>query len=230
MRPLVTVDGPSGSGKSTLGRRLASALHVPLIDTGLFYRGVTVAAVRAGLDASDTEAVTALARTTRLELNTDPEASPDAWQLRVDGADAGELLRDPRHAPLLSAISAIPGVRDALLDAQRSLAVGGAVAVGRDCGTVVFPDAAVKIYLVAEAEVRAARRAAQLAESGARADSGDVAADVQGRDAVDSSRATAPLRPAADAHIIDTTTTSIDEMTAISLDLCRSAGWATTPA
>jgi cytidylate kinase len=115
MSMIVTVDGPAGSGKSTLGRRLAVELGLPFVDTGLFYRGVTVAAVRAGLDGGDPAAAERLAAAARIELNTDPTAGAGAWVVRVDGEEAGEAARDPHNARLLTALSGMEGVRRALL-------------------------------------------------------------------------------------------------------------------
>jgi cytidylate kinase len=221
---LVTVDGPAGSGKTTLGRRLAVALGLPLIDTGLFYRGVMVAAVGAGIDATDPEGAAALARRTRIEINTDPTASDRDWSIRVDGVDAGELARDPRRSTLLAELSAIAGVRAAVLGEQRRLAAGGAVAVGRDCGTVVFPWAPVKLWLWASPEVRAVRRAEQLAAAGVAVDPRQLEAEIAGRDALDAGREVAPLRPAADAHMIDSGLLDIDGMVACALEFCHDAG------
>ncbi|HEY6378075.1 MAG TPA: (d)CMP kinase [Candidatus Dormibacteraeota bacterium] len=224
---VVTVDGTAGSGKSTLGRRLALALALPLIDTGLFYRGVMVAAVASGLDPRDSDGAAALAQRTQIEVNTDPGATEGGWQLRVDGVDPGELARDPRLATLLSTLSAIPGVRAAILTQQRRPAQRcGAVAVGRDCGTVVFPDAMVKFYLWAAPEVRAHRRALQLAAAGTGIDEAALSDEIAGRDALDRDRAASPLRPAADAHMIDTGTVSVTAMVAEAVALCRARGLA----
>lgn len=219
---LVTVDGPAGSGKSTLGRRLATALHTPFIDTGLFYRGLTVAAANAGVAADDAAALAALARSVTIEVGTDPAEQPS---VRIDGVelDAG-ALHDPRQAALLAAVSRTPAVRAALRPRQRALARDGAVAAGRDCGTVVFPDAALKIYLDADAGVRAARRASQLRTRGAAVDVAVLDAEVRARDASDSTRADSPLRPAADARVIDTGALGIDEMVATALRWCRERG------
>ncbi len=222
--PVVTVDGPAGSGKSTLGHRLAAALHLPLIDTGLLYRGVTVAAVRAGIDASDPAQLAALAARTRIEVNTAAQAQPGDWTVRVDGRDAGAEARDPANATLLAQLSQIPAVRAALLPHQRRLAEHGAVAVGRDCGTVVFPDAAVKFFLVASPHVRAERRAAQLHAAGTEIDAAQLEAEIAGRDALDTERAVSPLRPAPDAHIIDTGSLDVEAMVDEALRLCQRAG------
>ena len=224
---VVTVDGPAGSGKTTLGRRLAVALGLPLLDTGLLYRGVMVAAVRAGLDASDVDAVAALAERTRIEVDTDPRA-PEQTALWVDGRDAGTLARDPGRARLLAQLSSLPAVRAVLLVQQRRLAAAGAVAVGRDCGTVVFPDAPVKFYLEAAPDVRASRRAVQLATGGAPVASAALDAEVAQRDRLDTGRAASPLRPAADAHIIDTGVLGVEEMVEEALRHCREAGLRTT--
>lgn len=221
---VVTVDGPAGSGKSTLGRSLAQHLRLPFIDTGLLYRGVMVAAVRAGVGGDDPEAAAALAGRTRIEIDTDPRGAPEAQGLRVDGTPAVEIARDPRHATLLSELSAMPGVRAALLDLQRRIAGRGAVAVGRDCGTVVFPDAALKLFLWAAPEVRARRRAEQLRAAGIDADGDALDAEIAGRDALDMAREAAPLRPADDAHRIDSGVMGIDEMIERSLELCREVG------
>ena len=221
---LVTVDGPAGGGKTTLGRRLAMTLGLPLVDTGLFYRGVMVAAVRAGIDASDPGAAGRLAARVRIDINTDPAADDDDWSVRVDGDEPGELSRDPRRATLLAELSALPEVRAAVLPAQRRLAAGGAVAVGRDCGTVVFPGAPVKLWLWASPEERARRRAVQLAAAGVRVDPQELEAEIAGRDLRDASREVAPLRPAEDAHMIDSGRLGVEEMVDCALAICRAAG------
>jgi cytidylate kinase len=216
--PLVTVDGPAGSGKTTLGRRLALALGLPFIDTGLFYRAVIVAASRAGLGAGDLDGIADLATGVVIEVNTAPD--DESWQVRVDGTDPGAEIRDPRHAGLLTAVSQLPDVRRHLLSLQRAPAARGAVAVGRDCGTVVFPEAAVKLYLQATAALRAARRAAQLEREGAAVDPETLEVEISGRDNGD-----APAMAAApDAVVIDTGAHGIDEMVEMALSLCRAAG------
>lgn len=216
--PVVTVDGPAGSGKTTLGRRLAATLALPFIDTGLFYRALMVAVVGAGLDGDDHDRIAALARRTTIEINTVPTGS--TWEVRVDGEDPGERIRDPRHALLLSTVSQIPAVRRHLLGLQRAPAARGAVAVGRDCGTVVFPDARVKLYLQASEALRAARRAAELERRGAGVDGGTLDTEIAGRDRTDAPS----LSPAGGAMVIDTGTGGIDEMVELALRHCAAAG------
>jgi cytidylate kinase len=220
---LVTVDGPAGSGKSTLGRRLASALQLAFVDTGLFYRAVTVAAARGGAGPGDTARIVDVARRTRVDIDTSPAATSP--RVRIDGAPVDDdELHDPRHAALLSVVSGLAGVRAALLPAQRALGARGAVAVGRDCGTVVFPEAPVKFYLIAASAVRTQRREHQLRSRGAVIDVDVLDAEVAARDHADSSRATGPLRPAPDAHIIDTEATGIEAMVAQALAICAQSG------
>jgi len=216
--PVVTVDGPAGSGKTTLGRRLALALGLAFIDTGLFYRAVTVAVVRAGLTAGDRAQIIEVARAALIEVNTAP--GDESWEVRVNGVDPAAEIRDPRHAALLTTVSQLPEVRRHLLALQRAPAAGGAVAVGRDCGTVVFPGAAVKLYLQASEDLRAARRAAQLAGQGAAVDPEVLRSEISGRD-----RGDAPAMAAApDAVVIDTGNGGIDQMVALALELCAAAG------
>ncbi|MGD1053342.1 MAG: (d)CMP kinase [Candidatus Dormibacteria bacterium] len=216
--PVVTVDGPAGSGKTTLGRRLALALHLPFIDTGLFYRAVIVAAGRAGLGAGNLDRIAELAQGVAIEVNTAPD--DESWEVRVDGTDPGAEIRDPRHAALLTAVSQLPEVRRHLLPLQRAPAIRGAVAVGRDCGTVVFPEAVVKLYLEATSDLRAARRAAQLEREGAAVDLATLAVEIAGRDSGD-----APAMAAAPgAVVIDTGAHGVDEMVEMALTLCRDAG------
>ena len=216
--PVVTVDGPAGSGKTTLGRRLALALGLAFIDTGLFYRAVTAAVVRAGLAAGDRDRIIKVARATLIEVNTAP--GDTSWEVRVDGVDPGVEIHDPRHAALLTTVSQLPEVRRHLLAPQRAPASGGAVAVGRDCGTVVFPRAALKLYLQASEDLRSARRAAQLAGHGSAVDPEVLRSEISGRD-----RGDAPaMGVAPDALIIDTGTRGVDEMVSLALRLCAAAG------
>jgi CMP/dCMP kinase len=216
---VITIDGPAGSGKTTLGRQLAIRLGLPLVDTGLFYRGVMVAAARAGIDPRDREALIDCARGTVVVIDTDPTHDDADSAAEVNGVEAGPALRDPANAPLLASMSSIPEVRALLLGAQRTLARDGAVAVGRDCGTVVFPDAQLKLYLDASESVRAQRRASQLRRSGADTDSALMLGEVGARDRLDASRTAAPMRPARDAHVLDTGALGIDDVVRSALEL-----------
>ena len=219
---VVTVDGPAGSGKSTLGRRLASDLALPFIDTGLFYRAVAAAAARRGVGANDAAELESLAGRLRIDVGTDPAAKAF---VRVDGEpiEAAEL-HDPAQSRLLTAVSGNPGVRRALLPKQRAPAAGGAVAAGRDCGTVVFPRAVLKIYLEADEEVRTARRASQLQTRGAPVDVAVLDAEVRARDVSDSTRPDGPLLRAPDSRVIDTGAVGIDEMVETALRWSRERG------
>lgn len=221
--PIVTIDGPAGSGKTTLGRHLAVALSLPLVDTGLFYRGVMVAAARAHIDPDDRPALIACARSAEVVIDVDPTHDDAESTASVNGVEAGPALRDPANAPLLASMSSIPEVRAALLSAQRSLATRGAVAVGRDCGTVVFPDAQLKLYLDASEDVRARRRAQQLGGAGADVDSALMRGEVRGRDQQDASRLAAPMRAARDAHILNTGILGIAEVYQEALELWEAA-------
>ena len=219
---VVTVDGPAGSGKSTLGRRLATELALPFIDTGLFYRALAAAAARRGVGADDAAGLESLACRLAIEVDTNPAGRAS---VRVAGeAIMAADLHDPEQSRLLTAVSGNPGVRRALLAEQRAPAAAGAVAAGRDCGTVVFPQAALKIFLEADEAVRTARRANQLQTRGAPVDVAVLDAEVRARDASDSSRPDGPLLRAPDSRIIDTGEVGIDEMVATALRWCRERG------
>ncbi len=191
---IIAVDGPSASGKGTIARALARALALPHLDTGLLYRAVGLATQAAGEDPADAGAAEAQARSLRLDTLDDP------------------ALRAESAARAASLVAVHPGVRAALLDLQRHFACqpGGAVLDGRDIGTVIAPDAPLKIFVTASAEARAARRFAELQARGLAVSPEAVAADIAARDARDSSRGAAPLRMAADAILLDTTDLSID--------------------
>jgi cytidylate kinase len=222
--PVVTIDGPAGVGKSTVGRRIASILGLPFIDTGIFYRALTVAASREGLQDGSAQPIVRLAERLRLEINSDPEARADSWQARVDGQDLRTELWDPALGSLLSYVARQPEVRDALLHFQREPAAQGGVAVGRDTGTVVFPGADCKVYLDAPAEVRVGRRRKELQGRGLDTPEVVLRADVLNRDQTDRSRLHAPLTVPADALAIDTTSKSADEVVDLVLEECRRRG------
>ena len=201
-RGQITLDGPSGTGKSSVARAVAARLGADYLDTGAMYRAATVAVLDAGVEPTDAEAVERVVRAATIEVGT----SAAAELVRVDGVDVADRIRGAEVTRTVSPVSAVPAVRRQLVEQQRALvAVADAVVVeGRDIGTVVLPDATLKIYLTAAPEVRAQRRAGQLGVS----DPAKVAAlaeDLRRRDEYDSSRADSPLRPAVDAVIVDST-------------------------
>jgi cytidylate kinase len=196
---IVAIDGPSASGKSTVARMLARQLGLPLVDSGLMYRAITVLANQAGVDPGDREALGKLARRTTIEVNTSSQERP-LWQVRVDGRDLSAEVFDAAIAPALVRVSQVPEVRTELVRQQRRFRDGGAVMVGRDIGTVVFPDADLKLFLTASEGERKRRRAGQMRED----DQALLKGEIDDRDAADSTRTLAPLRPAEDAHTIDT--------------------------
>lgn len=199
---VIAVDGPAGTGKSTVSRGLARELHARYLDTGAMYRIVTLAVLRAGVDLADTEAVATTAAAAELAVGYDPDE--DCFYL--DGEDVSAEIRGDAVTRAVSAVSAVPAVRTRLVGLQRELAAGqGSVVVeGRDIGTVVLPDADVKIFLTASAEERAKRRNEQNRSAGLADDYEAVLADVLRRDHLDSTRVVSPLRPADDAVVVDT--------------------------
>ena len=202
--PVLTIDGPSGSGKGTVSRLLATQLGWHLLDSGALYRAVGYAASLAGIDLSDAEAVTRCAEHTRIGFR-DPGAGGETRVL-VNGHDASDALRTETCGAAASAIAAIPSLRAALLDKQRAFRKApGLVADGRDMGTVIFPDAGPKVFLTASAAERAQRRHKQLKDKGLRVTLADLLREIDARDRRDAERAVAPLKPAADAVVIDTT-------------------------
>jgi cytidylate kinase len=201
---VIAIDGPAGSGKSTVARRLAEHLGLDYLDTGAMYRAVTFAALRRGIDPADTGPVAELARIVDLDVTTD--------HVRVDGVDATIEIRGPEVSRAVSLVAANPEVRAELVRRQREWGYerAGGVLEGRDIGTVVFPDAVLKVYLNARPEVRAERRAAEVAEL----DYETVAADMARRDALDQGRQADPLRLADDSIELDTSDMTIDEIVA----------------
>jgi cytidylate kinase len=204
-RCVVAVDGPSGSGKSTVSRRLAVSLGARYLDTGAMYRAVTWAVLRDGVDLADAEAITKIADNITIEVGTDPQAP----HVRVDDTNVDQPIRGPEVTAAVSAVSAVPAVRVRLVDQQREIiaAAGRIVVEGRDIGTVVAPDADLKVYLTASAAERGRRRSAEIA-----ADLEATVADLARRDRLDSSRAADPLRQAEDAVVLDSTELGIDEV------------------
>jgi cytidylate kinase len=219
-RPVIAIDGPAGVGKSTTARALAQRLGYTLVDTGALYRGVALAARDQGIAWDDEAAVVALADEIELGFAQQEDGTP---RLLLNGQDRGGEIRTPELSAGASQVSAYPGVRRALLSIQRDLGrQGGVVLEGRDIGTVVFPDAEVKLFLTASAEERARRRVQDLKERGMTADHDEILAKIRSRDEADSTRAIAPLRPAADAVILDSTSLDLESVVRHVLELVQS--------
>lgn len=202
---IVAIDGPSGVGKTTVSRAVAAALGVPYLDTGSYYRVATLATLEAAGDPHDPDAVFAALSGAEIDF--------DDGILRLGGDDVTALLRTPEITAAVSAVSAHPRVRQVIVDQQREWVErrgGAAVVEGRDIGTVVFPDAPVKVFLTADPETRARRRAGDDEASGR--DISAVAAALEARDRADSTREASPLRPAEDAVTIDTTDLGVAEV------------------
>jgi len=201
-QPVVAIDGPAGAGKSTAARELAERLGYLLVDTGALYRGVALAASERGVDWDDAAALGTLVDQLSLSLERDAQ---HGLKLMIDGVDRSQDIRTPHISTGASRVSRHAQVRASLLSLQRRLgAEGGVVLEGRDIGTVVFPDAEVKVFLTASDEARARRRHAELLRGGHAVELTRVLADIRERDALDSERDIAPLRAAEDAVLVDT--------------------------
>lgn len=212
---IVAIDGPAGAGKSTASRLVAARLGFAMVDTGAIYRAVALAATRRGVALDDDPRLAALLPS--VEIHFAPPAAPGGGQrVLLGGEDVSTEIRTPAMSLGASKVSGRPVVRAGLLDLQRRLALApenaGAVLEGRDIGTVVFPDADVKFFLTASAEERARRRHAELQAKGDRQSFDEVLADQLRRDRDDSQRAVAPLRPADDAVVIDTTSVPLADV------------------
>jgi cytidylate kinase len=219
----IAIDGPAAAGKSTIGELLAQRLGYLYLDTGAMYRAVTWVALERGIDIADEEAIAALAE--KVEINITRPTVDDGRQYTVyaNGQDVTWQIRQPEVDANVSPVSAYPGVRQALTEQQRRIGrQGRIVMMGRDIGTVVLPDADLKIYLGATVEERARRRHREILERGEEANYGEILASMRRRDKIDSEREAAPLRPADDAIIIDTTELSIAEVLAKVEELVQS--------
>ena len=214
----IAIDGPAGAGKSTMARRAAAELGFVYVDTGAIYRTVGYAVITRGIDPAETEQIDALLPQLRVKL-----AWKDGVQhMYLNGADVSKKIRLPEVSSMASKVSALPSVRAFLLDTQRSAAKTNSVVMdGRDIGTVVLPDADVKIYLTASAEVRAKRRFLELQEQGASDTYEEVLKDMIERDYRDMHREIAPLRQADDAVLLDTSDLSLEESVAALLKIIR---------
>jgi cytidylate kinase len=212
---VIAIDGPGGVGKSTVSARTSQALGLAHLDTGSFYRAATLAVLRAGIDPEDDSAVLDVVASVSIDF-----ADGEVW---LDNADVTEATRSDEVTAAVSAVSAIPELRADLVNRQRDWVerhAGSAVVEGRDIGTVVFPDAAVKVFLAARPEVRAARRAKDKGDR----EINQIAAELRRRDEYDSQRQVSPLRAADDAVVVDTSDLNIDQVVERVLELAIEAG------
>ncbi len=226
LRGVVAMDGPSGTGKSTVARRLAAELGAGYLDTGAMYRAITLAVLRARVDPADGAAVLRVAESAGLSIGTDPGHA----EVRLGEEDVNAEIRGRDVTSAVSAVSAVPRVRELLVARQRQIIsetrarAGGIVVEGRDIGTVVSPDAALRVYLTASADARAARRTAQDSREGRQSTVDATLADVERRDRLDSTRTTSPLRPAVDAVEVDTTELDVQGVLEHLLTIVRDRG------
>jgi cytidylate kinase len=207
---IVAIDGGVASGKSAVGKRVAEALGLPFVDSGLMYRAITRIAADRGLDPHDAEAITRLAESTEVKI--------DGERVWANGVELTDGIYDSDYADALPLISAIPGVRQALVAQQRGMGDAGVVMAGRDIGTVVFSAADYKFFLVASLDEKVRRRAAQYERRGERVDEEAMRKEVEERDRVDTQRAVAPLRPAPDAVVVDTDQLDVDQVVGLILE------------
>lgn len=206
---VVAIDGPAGAGKSTVSRRLATELGYRYVDTGAMYRVIGTLAAERGIDLTDSAALADLCDQTSMEF----VAKEGQVRTFASGRDVSQAIRTPEASQQASKASAVPAVRERLVAKQREMgAEGNVVMEGRDIGTVVFPDAAVKIFLEASVDERAQRRARELHGNPSSEQIANIAADIAERDARDRGRAHSPLRPASDAVIVDTTEKTVDQV------------------
>lgn len=226
LRGVVALDGPSGTGKTTVARRLAGRLGAGYLDTGAMYRVVTLAVLRAGVDPLDADRVATIAADVDFTIGTRPDRS----SVTLAGEDVTAAIRTNEINHSVSAVSAVPAVRELLVTRQRKIIdevlaeTGGIVVEGRDIGTVVAPDAPLKVYLTASPEIRAARRSAQDTAAGRDTTHAEALASVDRRDRLDSSRAISPLRPAEDAVHVDTSELNIDQVIVALVELASQRG------
>jgi cytidylate kinase len=217
----IAIDGPASSGKSTIGVRLAERLGYLFFDTGIMYRAVTLAVIREGIDINDEAEVTRLANCVHIDVRTPSVADGRKEDVLLNGEDVTWAIREPEVERWVSKISAYGGVRKAMTELQRQIGKRGKVVmVGRDIGTVVMPDADLKIYLDASLEERARRRYNELLQRGEAVRFEDILNGLKQRDRIDSSRDIAPLKPAEDAVILNTDGLSVEEVLSRVFELC----------
>jgi len=218
-KDIVTIDGPSGAGKSTISKLLAAELHYTYLDTGAMYRVVGLQVERSGFDLeAENGRETLVQLLATLEMTMAPGEEGQETRVFLHGEDVSDAIRTPEMAMVASRVSAEPEVRKKLTEMQRAIGQNGAiVAEGRDMGTIVFPEASYKFFLDATPAERAKRRQQQLMEQGQRVEYGELLTQIQKRDRDDSSRALAPLKPAPDAVVIDSSEMSIDEVVSFML-------------
>jgi cytidylate kinase len=217
---IIAIDGPAASGKSTLGHRLAMALGYLYFDTGVMYRAVTWLALTRGVEIDNEAAITSLAEQAHIDVQPPMIHDGRAYTVMIDEQDITWDIRQPEVEMYVSPVSAYPGVRKALTAQQRRIGERGKVVmVGRDIGTVVLPEAGLKIFLDASVEERANRRYSELLERGEQADYASILQAMRKRDQIDSERKVAPLRPAEDAHILPSDGLSADEVLAEALSM-----------
>ena len=218
--PVIAIDGPTAVGKTTVGRLLAQRMGCLFVDTGVMYRAVTASAIEEGMDIADEDAVTNLAKSINIRIVGD--AAPGAQRVMVDDQDVTGKIRSQSVDKQVSVVSSYGGVRDAMVAQQRAMvSEGGVVMVGRDIGTVVLPDAKLKIYLTASLHARAKRRQAELEAQGSSVDFEATMEDMERRDRIDSEREHSPLKPALDAIPVDTSHLTADQVVERIVELWR---------
>lgn len=220
---IIAIDGPAGAGKTTVARALARRLGLTHIDTGAMYRAVALKCLRNGVALADVDGVERMARSAEIAFEWSGYGNDAPQRVFLDGEDVTEAIRTPEVSALSSPVSAIPGVRQELVRQQRAMAAAGNVVMeGRDVGTVVLPNADVKVFLTASSEERARRRWRELKQRSIPVELEAVLREIQERDERDSTRANSPLRPAEDAVVIDTDALTADEVTEQIIQLANS--------
>jgi len=214
--PNIAIDGPAGAGKSTVAKMVARELGFLYIDTGAMYRAVTLKALRDGMDLEDQHGLSRLAATTSVNLTAGPN---DGLRVHLNGEDVTEEIRSPEVSRSVSLVARVPAVRKRLVELQRAMALGGGVVMeGRDIGTVVLPDAHVKIFLTASSMERARRRREELVAKGYDMDQRQIEEEILERDRIDTSRKTDPLTPALDAEVIDCSSFPVEQVVKMIID------------